>query len=180
MARQRLLFFPSKTYLSALQHRLKDNLRLYTAVHDSKVQGAAVIVYNHLGAFYYYGGSVERPYRGSMNLMHYDIMKDLKRMNIPVYDFMGARIVTGGDPKIEGIQTFKSRFATGMRRGHTFRYIINPLRHRMFVLAVKGYFALKGCRYNGDFIDQARHNPGESIADIPALPVNSSATPPGC
>jgi hypothetical protein len=173
MVRQHLLFFPSQSYLSELQRRLGENISFYIASHKSTVQGAAVIVHNHLGAFYYYGGSIDQPFKGSMNLMQYEIIKHLKQKNIPVYDLMGARIITGGDSKIEGIQRFKSRFASGMRKGHSFRYVVNPLRHRMFVMAVKSFFALKGSHYDGDVIDQAREHQPQMAASALENPAPS-------
>ena len=156
MSRQKLLFFPSEDYLNRLHRNLKDNITFYVATHESQLQGTAVVVHNDLGAYYYYGGSVVKPMTGSLNLMQYEIMKDLKRKGIPLYDLMGARLITGDDSKIEGIQRFKKRFASGMRQGYAFRRIIKPVKHRLFVAAVKGYFAAKGSRYSGDVIDQAR------------------------
>jgi hypothetical protein len=156
MSRQHLLFFPSLSYLLELKRHLGERITFYTATRESTLQGVAVVVHNHVGAFYYYGGSVEHPFTGSLNFMQYEIIKDLKYKGIPVYDLMGARLDTGGDPKVEGIQRFKSRFASGMRTGYSFRQIIHPIRYRLFVSAVKAYFVLRGSRYNGDVIDQAR------------------------
>ena len=158
MARQNLLFFPSISYLSELQRRLKERITFYIALHDNRLQGSAVVVHNQLGAFYYYGGSVPEPFPGSLTLMQYEIMKDLKRKTIPVYDLMGARIIVGDDSKIEGIQRFKRRFASGMRIGYCFRRIVSPVRHRMLVGTLKTYFVLKGSRYTGDVIDQTRRS----------------------
>jgi hypothetical protein len=164
MLRQNVLFFPSLSYLSDLKRHLEGGITCYSAIHDSRLQGVAVVVHNHLGAFYYYGGSIENPFTGSLNFMQYEIIKDLKRQAIPVYDLMGARLDTGGDPKIEGIQRFKSRFASGMRMGYSFRKIINPVRHGLFVSAAKAYFALRGSQYNGDVIDQARRKQAAPVA----------------
>jgi hypothetical protein len=156
MVRQGLLFYPSETYLRSLQQKLRGRVSFFVAMHNGELQGTAVILHNHLGAFYYRGGSIPKPFTGSLNLLQYEAMKELKRKNVPVYDLMGARIETRGDAKIEGIQRFKERFASGMRRGYSFRRVIRPLRHRMFVNAVKAYFFLKGSRYAGDAIDQTR------------------------
>ncbi|MCI0347853.1 MAG: peptidoglycan bridge formation glycyltransferase FemA/FemB family protein [Acidobacteriales bacterium] len=156
MVRQGLLFYPSKNYLAQLQRRLRDRVTFYVALHEDKLQGSAVVVHNHLGGFYYYGGSISDPFPGSLNLMHYEIMKDLKGKNVPIYDFMGARMAVDDDSKLAGVQRFKSRFASSMRHGYHFRKIINPLKYRLFLYAVKAYFGLKGCRYTGDAIDQTR------------------------
>ena len=73
-----------------------------------------------------------------------------------MYDLMGARMDTVGDEKLEGIQRFKSRFASGMRQGYCFRSILHPMRHRLFLSTARSYFMLKGSRYTGDVIDQAK------------------------
>jgi hypothetical protein len=156
MVRQRLLFYPSMFYLQELQHSLKENISFYLATYNQKIQGAAVIVFNHLGGFYYYGGSVPGAVTGSNNLLQFQIMKDLQSKNVPVYDFMGARLSAISDSKIEGIQQFKRRFASGMRKGFCFRHIIRPSMHRLFTLSARGYFSLKGSHYDGDVIDQAK------------------------
>jgi hypothetical protein len=156
MIRQNLLFYPSVPYLEALQRNLKEHITLYVAKQGDQPQGTAIVVHNHLGGFYYYGGSIPRPATGSLNFMQFEIMKDLQRKNVPVYDLMGARIDTGGDEKLEGIQHFKSRFASGMRQGYCFRSILHPMRHRLFLCTARSYFMLRGSRYTGDVIDQAK------------------------
>jgi hypothetical protein len=156
MVRQNLLFFPSLHYLDELQRRLESRITFYIAEHANRLQGSAVIVHNQHGAFYYYGGSISEPSPGSLTLMQSEIIKDLKKKNIPVYDLMGARLTTGNDAKIEGIQRFKRRFASGMRTGLCFRTILNPVRHRVMIAAVKSFFFLKGAHYSGDVFDQTR------------------------
>ena len=156
MTRQKMIFYPSVSYLDALKHNLKDNVTFYVARHREEVQGTAVIVHNRLGGFYYYGGSIPRPVLGSLNLMQFQIMKDLKRRGAPVYDLMGARMDTVGDEKLEGIQRFKSRFASSMRQGYCFRSVLHPTRHRLFLCTARSYFMLRGSRYTGDVIDQAK------------------------
>jgi lipid II:glycine glycyltransferase (peptidoglycan interpeptide bridge formation enzyme) len=158
MVRQNLLYFPSQSYLSELQRRLGDKITFHIALHDNRIQGSAVVVHNHRGGFYYYGGSIAEPFPGALTLMQYEIMKELKRKDVPVYDLMGARMIIGDDSKIEGIQRFKRRFASGMRSGYCFRRIINPRRHKMLNTAMKIYFVLKGSHYEGDVIDVTRRS----------------------
>jgi hypothetical protein len=157
MVRQSLLFFPSQSYLAELQRRLGRMVTFYIAEHQNRLQGCAVVVHNHCGAFYYYGGSIAETSPGSLTLMHYEIIKDLKKKNVPVYDLMGARLTTGNDAKIEGIQRFKRRFASSVRTGFCFRSIFSPVRHRMMVAAVKTLFVLRGSHYRGDVFDQTQH-----------------------
>ena len=157
MVRQNLLYFPSQSYLSELRRRLGDKISFHIALHDNVIQGSAVVVHNHRGGFYYYGGSITEPFPGSLTSMQYEIMKELKQKNVPVYDLMGARMIVD-DSKIEGIQRFKRRFASGMRSGYCFRRIINPRRHKLLNTALKMYFALKGSHYQGDVFDVTRRS----------------------
>jgi len=168
MMRQRVLFYPSLAYLERLRRNLHDRISFCTASHEGVVQGVAVIAYNQHGAYYYYGGSVPSPVTGAVNLMHYQIIRSLKGKGIPVYDLMGARLAGYNHPKIEGIQRFKSRFASGVRDGFTFRALIKPLKYRLFVSAVKTHFALRGSSYEGDVIDQSPASRLIGPAAVPA------------
>jgi len=87
--------------------KLKKISKFYIAKKDNIVQGCAVLPYNQFGALYLYGGSISRPYIGSLNLMHYKAMCDLKRLGVKEYDFMGARVNVEKGSKLEGIQRFK-------------------------------------------------------------------------
>jgi hypothetical protein len=158
MTRQKLLFFPSLSYLTELQSKLRDKITFYLAMHEGKLQGTAVVVHNNCGGFYYYGGSIAEPYPGSLAFMQYEIMKHLKAGGAPVYDLMGARIAGENNEKIENIQRFKRRFSSGMRSGFCFRQILSPMKHKVVTAAVKTYFKLKGSHYDGDVIDQSRRD----------------------
>jgi hypothetical protein len=156
MDRQHLLFYPSKRYLLELQQKLQQNITFHIAEKDHSLQGVAVVLHNKLGAYYYYGGSIAEPSPGSLTLLHYEIIKDLKTKGVPVYDLMGARLSQNNDAKIEGIQRFKRRFASSMRAGFCFRKVLHPLRYRMMISTIKTFFFLKGSQYEGDVFDQAR------------------------
>lgn len=169
MERQHVLLYPSQSYLDRLRQNLQESITFYVATYEQRLQGTAVIAHNPCGAFYYHGGSVTAPVTGSLNLMHFEIMRDLKRKGVPVYDLMGARVVASADPKIEGIQRFKSRFASGMRVGFRFRKIIRPTKHRIFVSAVRTYFALKRSSYAGDVIDESAAHKRLVPASLPAV-----------
>jgi hypothetical protein len=168
MTRQKMIFYPSVSYLDALKRNLKQHVAFYVAKQRDELQGAAVVVHNHLGGFYYYGGSIPHPATGSLNFMQFEIMKALQRKNVPVYDLMGARIDTGGDEKLEGIQHFKSRFASGMRQGYRFRSILHPVRHRLFLCTARGYFILRGSHYTGDVIDEAKRVRSKDVSVLTA------------
>jgi len=134
--------------------KLKTFSKFYIALKDDIVQGCAVLPYNHLGAFYLYGGSVAKPYTGSLNYMHYFAMLDLKKEGVLKYDFMGARVNVEKGSKLEGIQRFKSRFGGELKRGYLWKYIYSPYKVSMINIIQKVRFKLKGQIYLGDAIEQ--------------------------
>lgn len=113
------------------------------------------MLYNHLRA-YYYGGSVFRPYVGSVPLLHFEIMKYLQKKGVPVYDLMGARLQLEPGSKYEGIQQFKRQLGGKLWVGKTFKAVFRPRRYELFNLMASVYFLLKSSQYQGDPVDQVQ------------------------
>ena len=134
--------------------RVKNFSKFYIALKDGVVQGSCVLPYNKHGAYYLYGGSIERPYTGSLNYMHYFAMLELKKEGIKEYDFMGARVEVKKGSKLEGIQRFKSRFGGELKRGYLWKHIYSPYKVNMIYAIQKLRYRLKGQLYLGDAIDQ--------------------------
>lgn len=134
--------------------RIKIFSKFYIALKDGVVQGSCVLPYNQYGAYYLYGGSIPRPYTGSLNYMHYFAMLELKKEAVKEYDFMGARVEVEKGSKLEGIQRFKSRFGGELKRGYLWKYIYNPYKVNMIYAIQKLRYRLKGQVYLGDAIDQ--------------------------
>ncbi|MGB2551770.1 GNAT family N-acetyltransferase [Campylobacter sp. MOP51] len=134
--------------------KIKDSIEFYVAIKDLEVQGCAIIFWNKLGAYYMYGGSIENPYTGSLNLMHWEIIKDMKSKNVKLYDFVGARINPKKNSKLEGIQRFKSRFGGDMKIGYLWKYPIKVWKYNLFNFFKRiNHIRLKKY-YIGDVIDQ--------------------------
>lgn len=144
--------YPSRSELE----KLKRFSKFYIAKKDGIVQGCAVLPFNKHGAYYLYGGSISRPYTGSLNLMHYRAMLDFKELDVKKYDFMGARIGVEKGSKIEGIQRFKSRFGGELEKGYLWKYIYSQPKMKLMESIQKIRFQLKGQKYLGDAIDQER------------------------
>jgi hypothetical protein len=153
--RQNSILFPSLEYLYKLQKNLNNNIEFFIAEQNNIIQGAAIIIYDNSRAYYVYGGSIPRPAAGSMNLMHYKIMEFFQEKNVNYYDFVGARTCTEEKSKFESLQKFKKSFGSTLRIGYAFRVIINPLKYKVFSLAVQSYFKLKKSIYI-DPIDSIR------------------------
>lgn len=134
--------------------RVKSFSKFYIVLKDGVVQGSCVLPYNQYGAYYLYGGSIVRPYTGSLNYMHYFAMLELKKEGVKEYDFMGARVDVEQGSKLEGIQRFKSRFGGELKRGYLWKHIYNPYKVSMIYTIQKLKYKLKGQIYLGDAIDQ--------------------------
>ncbi len=134
--------------------RLKPFSKFYIAKKDGVLQGSAVLPFNQQGAYYLYGGSIARPYTGSLNYMHYYAMLELKDMGVKEYDFMGARINVEKNSKLEGIQRFKSRFGGELKQGYLWKYEYKPIKVKIINFIQRIRFKLKNSIYLGDAIDQ--------------------------
>lgn len=133
---------------------LKPFSKFYIAKKDGVVQGCAVLPFNKYGAYYLYGGSVVRPYTGSLNYMHYFAMLELKKIGVKKYDFMGARPNVEKGSKLEGIQRFKSRFGGELKQGYLWKYELKPIKVEFINFIQKIRFKLKSKEYLGDAIEQ--------------------------
>jgi len=134
--------------------KLKPFSKFYIAKKDDVVQGCIVMPFNSYGGFYLYGGSIARPYTGSLNYMHYYAMLDLKKLGVVKYDFMGARPNVQKGSKLEGIQRFKSRFGGTLQDGYLWKYELKPFKVTLMNTIQKLRSQLKGQPYLGDAIDQ--------------------------
>ena len=144
--RQNSIHYPSKEYLTKLS-KLKNNTLFLIAEYNDQIQGSAVIVYDKERAYYMYGGSIPRPFTGSVNLLQYEAMKILRDKGVKEYDFVGARINPPKNSKYEGIQRFKSRFGAELQKGYAFRYVFNPIKFKLFNIASSLYLKSKGYSY---------------------------------
>jgi hypothetical protein len=156
MTRQKEFYYPSIEYLYRLKENLGENVSYFVCRHDGKVQGGVVMLHNNLRGYYYYGGSIERPIKGSIPLLQLEVMKCLKKNSVSYYDLVGARLQLSPDSKFIGIQEFKHSLGGKLHVGKTFKVIFRPLRFTIYQLMLNGYFRLKGGRYKGDIIDQVR------------------------
>lgn len=147
---------PQLSYYKKLIENVPDNMAFYTCELNGEIQGSAVVVYDNDCAYYMYGGSATRPYTGSVNLLQFEIMKDMKAKGVKEYDMVGARTIYEEDSKFAGIQRFKSRFASNFKQGYILRMIINPMKYKLFLLCVKIAGYLKGFKYSDSIDDILR------------------------
>jgi len=147
MGRSKMPFVERDVFMNMIKS-LGDNVEVVVAYHDDKPMGCGVFPFSKYSAYYQYGGNIDTPVLGAMNLLHWESMKYFKNKGVKYYDFVGARISPTPGSKLEGIQRFKSRFGASMRIGHLWKIGFNykyTLYSWLFKLKTKG---------KGDIIDQ--------------------------
>ena len=155
MVRQGIKFYVNLEDLQRMQAHLRDEIKFYIAYKDDIAQGCAVIVYRKGDAAYYlHGGSIEHPFNGSVNLIQWQAIVDMKNCGVLIYDFVGARISPVAGSKQETIQRFKSRFGSQMVEGYLWKCPIRPFRYKLYYLFVRLLAYLRKQPYKGDIIDQ--------------------------
>jgi len=147
MIRQNIIYYPSLEFLQGLSSKINSNVLFLKATKDGVTQGAGVFIYDHESSYYMYGGSIERPHIGSVNLLHYEAIKILKNRDVQKYDFVGARINFKTGSKYEGLDRFKKRFGGELNKGFAFRFVVNPIKFKLFNIISKIYLKLKGYNY---------------------------------
>lgn len=145
--RQKKLLYPSLEYLQKLQNNLCENIVFFEVTKDHKLQGVSVVIFDSTTAYCIYAGSTEKPFSGSLALMHYQAMRLFSHQKLKTYDFMGARIDVIKGSKFDGIQHFKKRFGAELQHGYAFQTVFKPLKFKFFNILVKLYFKIKGSEY---------------------------------
>ena len=99
----------AKEKLLKLYETNNDGFLVGCSYFEGRPQGAVIILLDALKGYYFWGGTNLELSLGSNNLLHWEVIKELKRLGVKCYDFVGARIATQ-DQRLLGIQRFKSRF----------------------------------------------------------------------
>ena len=124
---------------------------------DGYLQGSAVLLWNKGNSCYYmHGGSASHTKSGSMNLLMWEAMKCMKKRDVKLFDFVGARLTTEPGSKLEGIQRFKSRFGATMKEGYMFRVVTNKPFYILYQLAFNLVFFVLTRKTPNDVIKEER------------------------
>ena len=158
--------FSSIEKFKELINSLENNVEIFVSFYKDKPQGCAVFLYSDYAVYYRHGGSIERPFTGSLNLLHWEAIKYFKAKGVLRYDFLGARIKPDKGSKLEGIQRFKSRFGGELRQGYLWKLVVRKWKYRLFQFI----FAIKNGTFEEDIIDQeikkAKKDNEKNIADL--------------
>jgi len=139
----------SDNEIFSLKNTLGDFARFYISFFNDQAQSTAIVIWNKKGAFYLYGGTADNPHKGASHLMHWQIIQDLKNLNVESYDFVGSRINVVPNSKLEGIKRFKKRFGGTYKIGYIWKHDINPFKKILFDILM----FIKTKRFNYDIID---------------------------
>ena len=145
-----------KTYIESEQEflqidkALNKNLKYFLATKDGVIQGAAIIPYDEKNAFYLWGGSKIGPSTGAMNLLHWEIIRYFKSLNLSNYDLVGIRPTVEKGSKYEGLKRFKTRFGGTVKVGYLAKADLNPFKAFLF----KSILTLKNRSIPKDIIDK--------------------------
>ncbi|MCF6330768.1 MAG: peptidoglycan bridge formation glycyltransferase FemA/FemB family protein [Sulfurimonas sp.] len=155
--RQKKLLYPSLSDIQKLQDNLQEHIVFFEVLKENVPQGVFIFIFDDTTAYCIYAGSIEKPFSGSIALMHYKAMVFFNTKKLKNYDFMGARINVDKGSKFETIQHFKKRFGGELKQGYAFQTILKPLKFRFFNYLVKIYFKAKGSQFE-DIIKKSKAN----------------------
>ena len=146
LLRQKSIHYPSMGYLNKL-YDMREHAVFFIVKRDDIIQGSLVLLFDETRGYATYAGSIEKPFTGSLDLLHFEAMKFLQNKNIALYDFVGTRVNIIKGSKQEGIDKFKRKFNPKLRTGYAFMMIIRPVKYQLFKLLSKVYLGLKGYEY---------------------------------
>jgi lipid II:glycine glycyltransferase (peptidoglycan interpeptide bridge formation enzyme) len=129
---------------------LGQNVKIYIAIYKNVIQGCLVVPFSKHSAYYVYGGSIQHPAKGAINLLHWEAIKEFRKLGVMNYDFVGVRIDPEEGTKQYGLRTFKERFGGELKQGYIWKYSINPWKYFVYSLLVK---IIRG----GDIVDKESH-----------------------
>lgn len=113
------------------------NLVIVITYYNSIAQGGAIFLYNKKMSYYLYGATKNNPSGGSMNFLHWEMMKYFKKLGVEKYSFVGGRVNEDADSKYHDIQRFKSRFGGEFQTGFMFKITFNKYKFIFYKLILK-------------------------------------------
>ena len=154
MARSDMLFESRREFERTLD-ALGGNVEVYAALAGDEPQGCAVIPFSRHSAHYLWGGGRDKPLLGALNLLQWEIIRDMRSRGVRTYDLVGARLKAPEGSKLEGIQRFKSRLGATLVEGLLWKLPLHPFRAHLY----ERLWRLRNWRSAGragDIIDQER------------------------
>lgn len=140
---------------------IENNTVVVLAIKDDIVQAGGIFFYNSKIGYYIHGASKNEPYAGAANLLIWEVMLYLKKLNVKEFSFVGYHHNTDSDSKLHGIQRFKERFGGVLEVSYNFKVINNKFKYSLYCLVIQLKSKNKLKKYK-DAID-------EQIGEFPEL-----------
>ncbi len=149
------MYCQTLNYFKEFYNYLPGNTICGVAYINQKPEGALFIPFTQFGAFYLYGASSEKmEINGSINFLHWNTIKLLKKKAVKRYDFVGARLSDVSGTRLEGIQQFKERFGASLEKGVLWKKDVDKITCKLFDNLVTLKLSLKNQKPPLDIIDQ--------------------------
>jgi hypothetical protein len=125
-------------YFENLRNAFSKNIHVGVSYKDDSAETAIFNIYDKINAYYFYAGATEKTMTpGSNKLLLWDSIKHFTSLGISKYVLGGYREPKLTDKKHNGIQNFKLRFGAEIVNGYHFIKIFNPIKFRLFSIALK-------------------------------------------
>lgn len=117
---------------------------------DGVPQSGMLSYYNSICMYYMFGASLDKPSRGSVKYLHWEVIKEMKKRGVKSYSFVGYRINVDKDSKLAGIQRFKEGFGGDLVKSVMFKCEVNTFKHNLY----KTLIWLKSGKIIKDAVDE--------------------------
>lgn len=153
------MYHDNKSYFTSLKECLqKEEVFFYTAYYNNIPQCSALITLKNNEAYYLFGGSVPKTaHQGIIKLMHWEIIKKIKSLGVKKYIWGGCRLSDVSGTKQQGMQEFKLRFGSEIKKGYLWKIDINKSYSNFYDFLIAFQHKMKGKQYKGDVIDYEKN-----------------------
>lgn len=131
-----------------------DQIKVAVAYFEGEPQGASFSYCDGHSCYYMYGASADKSESGSINLMVWRMLQNMKALNMQLFSFVGARINPDPESKFYGINRFKTRFAAEVETCYLFKVIFNIPMYKFYDRIKRINQSLRHQTYMIDIIDQ--------------------------
>jgi hypothetical protein len=153
------VYFDQLSHFQKMQQFLGEKHFLLTNLYfDARLEGGAVISYTKNEANYLYGGARNPTLQnGSIKLLQFEIIKQLKKVGVKKYIWGGCRLSDVTGSKQQGMQEFKLRFGAQIKKGFLWKMDINPFYCFLYDYLMNLQLKLKGQKPSTDVIDYEKN-----------------------
>lgn len=131
-----------------------EHIKVMVAYYNGEPQGASFSYCDAHSCYYMYGASAGKSETGSVNLLVWRMLQEMKEKQMETFSFVGARINPDPESKFYGINKFKARFSAEMEICYLFKVIFNIRMYKTYDRIKKLNKSIGDYPYVQDIIDQ--------------------------